>query len=409
LDRNYDLWAAFSTYNNMYPDLSYLFHALIGTAPDNWLSMFKTFGFFLAMAFLVGAVVFYAELKRKAGAGMFEPATVKYWEGKPASITEILANALLGLILGGKGYFAFQNFETFRTDPAATILSGALHWPSAIIGAILLGGMTWWDARRRQLETPLERSIKIFPHDRITELTTWAAIGGILGAKLFDIFDNWESFLENPLGALLSGGGLAFLGGLILGFVAVVSYIYRNNIPFWPTADAVAPALAIGYGTGRIGCQLSGDGDWGIVNSAPKPDWLSWLPDSFWATTYPHNVLNTPRTDPVHSIPIEGCTWDYCMQLSEPVFPTPLYEIAMMSIVFGILWYLRKRIKVVGVIFCIYLMLTGIERYIIEKIRVNVVHEVMGMKLTQAEILSILLFIIGLVGMLLLFRQKDKE
>ncbi len=393
----------------MYPDLSYLFHGLIGTAPDNWLSIFKTFGFFLAIAFLASAIVFSIELRRKAQEGVYQPDKVTVTEGGPAGVMEIAMNALVGLLLGGKGWYAAQHFEAFRHDPASVILSGKIAWGAGIVGALALGGLTWWDARRKQKATPVVRTVTVFPHDRISELTVWAAVGGILGAKLFDLFDNWESFLNDPIGSLTSGGGLAFFGGLVLGFLAVVAYMYRHKIPFWPTADAVSPALATGYGVGRIGCQLSGDGDWGIVNNAPKPGWMGFLPDWMWSYNYPHNVLNTPHTDPVPSVGIENCTWDYCYQLSEPVFPTPLYEILMMSVVIGILWMLRKRIKIQGLLFFVYLALTAVERFIIEKIRVNVVHDVFGVKMTQAEIISVALFLIAVAGAVFLIRKEKSK
>jgi len=375
----------------MYPDLSYLFHDLLGTSPDNWLSIFKTFGFFLAISFLVSALVFNIELRRKAREGFYQPVTVKVTEGLPASMSEILANAVAGLILAGKGFYAYQHYAEFRADPASVILSGKMHWLAGILGAAILAGITWWDGQRRKKAEPVTVERQLYPHDRLSEMTVMAAIGGILGAKIFDLFDNWESFLQDPIGALASGGGLAFFGGLVMGFVAVVWFMFRNGIPFWPTADAVAPALTAGYGFGRIGCQLSGDGDWGIVNTAPKPGWMSFLPDWTWTYNYPHNVLK-------EGLPIEGCTFDYCRQLAEPVFPTPLYEVLMMSVVFGILWALRKRVKIVGMLFFIYLGLIAIERFIIEKIRVNVSHDVWGMQLTQAEIISILLFLVSIGG-----------
>jgi prolipoprotein diacylglyceryl transferase len=392
----------------MYPDLSYLAHALFGTQPDNWLSIFKTFGFFLAIAFLASAVVFYIELKRKAKEGFYVPTKEMMTEGAPATLGEIVSNAVVGLLLAGKGLYAYLNYETFRADPASVILSGKMHWLAGLLGAAALGGLTWWDAHRKRKYPPVEREVLIYPHDRISEMTVWAAVGGIVGAKVFDLFDNWESFLRDPMGSLLSGGGLAFFGGLVLGFILVVWYMWRKKIPFWPAADAVAPALTAGYGVGRIGCQLSGDGDWGIVNTAPQPGWLSWLPDSWWATRYPHNVLNRVDTDPVPSVSIPDCSWDYCFQLSDPVYPTPLYEVLMMALVFGILWMLRKRLKVPGMLFFIYLALIAVERFLIEKIRVNVIHDVLGMKLTQAEIISIVLFLISLAGGYFVW-QKNKK
>ncbi|MEZ4941637.1 MAG: prolipoprotein diacylglyceryl transferase [Saprospiraceae bacterium] len=389
----------------MYPDLSYLFHALIGTEPDNWLSVFKTFGFFLALAFLASAVTYYVELRRKARAGVFQPAKVSVTEGAPASMADIAMNALVGLIIGGKGLYAVQHFAEFRVDPASIILSGKMHWPAALGGALFFGGLVWWEAWRKRKPKPETRMVEVWPHDRISEMTVWAAVGGIVGAKVFDLFDNWDSFLQDPLGSLLSGGGLAFYGGLVLGFIAVVSFIVRHKIPFLPAADAVAPALTAGYGVGRIGCQMSGDGDWGIVNQAPKPDWMSALPDWMWSTTYPHNVLNTPHTDPVSSVPIDGCTWEYCMQLSMPVYPTPFYEVVMMLLIFGILWVLRKPLKAPGLLFFIYLALIAVERFLIEKIRVNVHHDVFGMRMSQAEIISVGLLLVSVIGSIYVVRR----
>jgi prolipoprotein diacylglyceryl transferase len=363
----------------------------------------------LAMAFLASALVFSIELRRKAKAGIYQPAYVTITEGLGATWGEITANAFVGLLLGGKGFYAYQHYAEFRHDPASVILSLKLNWFTGLAGAALLAGLTWWDSNRRKKETPVTRTVQVYPHDRISEMTIWAAVGGITGSKLFDIFDNWDSFVQDPIGALTSGGGLAFFGGLVLGFIAVVSFIYRNKIPFLPTADAVAPSLVAGYGVGRIGCQLAGDGDWGIVNNAPKPGWMSFLPDWMWAYRFPHHVLNTAHTDPVPSVSIPNCSWDYCFQLSEPVFPTPFYETMMMVVVFGILWMLRDKIKVPGLIFFIYLALIAIERFWIEKIRVNVVHNALGMKLTQAEIISIALFVVAVAGSIFVWRRYQQQ
>lgn len=392
----------------MYPDLSYLFHDILGTTPDNGLSVFKTFGFFLAIAFLASAIVYRAELKRKADEGIFSSVTVRVIEGLPASWSDILINAVAGFFFVGKGVYGYLHFTEFRQDPASIVLSGKFHYPAALLGALLFGGLIWWDARRKQTPQPTERLVQLFPHDRISEMTVWAAVGGILGAKVFDLFDNWNAFLRDPLGSLLSGGGLAFYGGLILGFVAVVWYQWRLKIPFLHAADAVAPALTTGYGVGRIGCQLSGDGDWGIVNTAAKPGWASFLPDWAWAYRYPHHVLNTPHTDPVPSVPIEGCTWEYCMQLAEPVYPTPLYEIAAMAAVFALLWFLRKKITIPGLLFFIYLALIAIERFTVEKIRVNVRHEgFLGM--TQAELISVAFVLISIAGGIYCWKRNANQ
>jgi len=164
--------------------------------------------------------------------------------------------------------------------------------------------------------------------------------------------------------------------------------------------DDVAPALMISYGVGRLGCHFSGDGDWGIVNTAAKPDWI---PQFLWSYDYPNNVINETANSK-----IPGCTWDYCNVLAEAVYPTPLYEFLMALILFGLLWFLRKRIKTVGLLFFIYLILNGLERFWIEKIRVNEDYEILGMQSTQAEFIAVMLMLIGLIGAVIVSR-RNKE
>jgi prolipoprotein diacylglyceryltransferase len=152
----------------------------------------------------------------------------------------------------------------------------------------------------------------------------------------------------------------------------------------------------LAYGLGRIGCQVAGDGDWGIVNLRPKP--FAWIPDWAWAYNYPHNVINK-------GVNIPGCVGQFCSQLPEPVFPTPFYETVVCLILFIIIWSVRKKFKVPGTLFAFYLILNGVERFFIEKIRVNLTYDIFGFHPTQAEIISSALII---VGFFLLFYLKRK-
>jgi phosphatidylglycerol:prolipoprotein diacylglycerol transferase len=149
--------------------------------------------------------------------------------------------------------------------------------------------------------------------------------------------------------------------------------------------DAVAPALMLGYAIGRLGCQLAGDGDWGIAaNMALKPDWLpGWL----WAQTYQGNILG-------ESIAVPG------------VYPTPLYEAAAALALFGVLRWLRGPGQRPGYLFSVYLLLAGFERLLIEKIRVNPRHDWLGIGATQAEIISMALIVGGLLGMIVAMRGR---
>lgn len=378
----------------MYPDLSYLFHDLFGSDPDNWLSVFKTFGVMLIISFIVSAYFLKSELRRKEQEGLLQGFVEKVKTGFPATWQEIAQNALFGFIIGFKLPYIMQHFEEFKPDPAAILLSGKGTFLLGLLGAAIFGFLKYWDHRKRQLPKPVIKEVLVMPHQRIGDITILAAISGLVGARLFSIIEseeNIKAFIKDPLDQLLSGSGLAIYGGLILAFIVVYLYIRRKGMKPIHVMDAVAPALIMGYAVGRIGCQLSGDGDWGIVNTAYPPIW--WLfPDWAWSYDYPHNVLND-------GIQIEGCMWQYCRHLSEGVYPTPLYETFFSLIIFGILWALRRRIRIAGIIFFLYVFLNGIERLWIEKIRTNPDISFMGLEATQAEYIAVLLIVIGAIGM----------
>ena len=225
-----------------------------------------------------------------------------------------------------------------------------------------------------------------------------AAVSGIIGAKIFHNLENMDAFLADPIGQLISFSGLTFYGGLIAGAVSVIWYANKYKINTKHLIDSAAPGLMLAYGVGRIGCQMSGDGDWGIDNLAPKPEWMSFLPDWMWSYTFPHNVINA-------GVPIEGCTGNFCMELANPVWPTAFYEVIMSLAIFGILWAMRKHIKVPGALFFIYLAFNGVERFFIEKIRINTEYNILG-GITQAEIISFSLILTAIIGITYLYKSK---
>ena len=214
------------------------------------------------------------------------------------------------------------------------------------------------------------------------ELTLAAFVGGLLGAKFFHILENLDEFAQDPVGSIISFSGLTFYGGLIVGGLAVIYYARKRGIPFLHMLDVGGPAMMLAYGTGRIGCHVSGDGDWGIANLDPKPDWMSFLPDWMWSYDYPNNVNSV-------GVPLPGCfDVQHCNHLVPSVFPTPFYETIMALVLFLILWSLRKRLQYAGTLFGIYLVMNGFERFMIEKIRVNTIMEFAGIRFTQAELIS---------------------
>lgn len=384
----------------MYPDLSYFLHDLLGTQPDNWTSIFKTFGLFLVLAILGAAYILLIELKRKERAGRLSPTKVKVVEGLPATWSELLSNAVFGFILGFKLLYIARNFAEFQLDPAGTVLSGKGNWPAGLVGALVFAGWKYWEGQKRKKPKPITRVEKIWPHQRIGDITLIAAFSGVVGAKVFAVIEDMEAFLRDPLGMLLSGGGLAIYGGLIFGFIAVYWYLKKKNITPIHVMDAVAPALIAGYGIGRLGCQFSGDGDWG-VEAAAQPDWW-FLPDWAWAYTYPHNVID-------EGVRMADCTWRYCFELQNPVYPTPLWEAFFAFAIFGILWALRKRLVIPGMLFAVYLVLNGIERFFIEKIRINQHYDYLPGNLTQAEAIAVLLMLTGIGFGAYLWRQNARK
>ena len=243
------------------------------------------------------------------------------------------------------------------------------------------------------------KKIEVHPHEHVGNIAILAGVGGILGSKIFHNLENWDDFSRDPIGMMTSFGGFSFYGGLILGIALIVWYAKKNNLRILALIESGIPAVAIGYGFGRLGCHVSGDGDWGIPNDAPKPDWMSFLPDWLWAYDYPNNVLGV---DMVEHFANKGYT-----SLTGFAYPTPLYEIIMSILIFAFLWGMRKRWTTQGIMISAYLVLTGIERLIIEKYRINNEYDILG-GITQAEIISVVLILMGIAGFYLFPKYQSK-
>lgn len=223
------------------------------------------------------------------------------------------------------------------------------------------------------------------PSVLVGTITVLAVLLGIAGSKLFHILENLDVFFADPFGMIFSSGGLTFYGGLIVAGAAIAWYVRKKGVALGAVADALAPGLMIAYGIGRIGCHLAGDGDWGIVSDMSlKPDWLpTWL----WAETYPNNIINIVLPDP-------------------GVYPTSVYEFVFAAILFGVLWAFRKHPYRNWWLFSFYLVLNGVERFLIEKIRVNNEFDLFGLTVTQAEIISSLIILAGVVGLALTWKRR---
>ncbi len=384
----------------MYPNLSYFFQDLLGTDRDNWLSVFQTFGMFLALAFLVAAYFLQKELKRKEAENLIKANKERRTLGEGAKLGEVLFNGLFGGLVFFKLPGIIGDFESFKNDAAGYVFSkqGNIWW--GLLGFALWAGYSYWTANKKKLKELKQVEVEVRPFQRVGDMTFIGAIFGLLGARLFSILENMDSFWNDPFGQIFSGSGLTIHGGLILAFIANYIYVKRNGIDPIHVMDAIAPALMISYGVGRMGCHFSGDGDWGIANALEKPSWFI-FPDWAWAYSYPHNVLN-------EGVRLADCVGKYCMELQPPVFPTPIYEIIASFLIFGILWSLRRRFKWAGAIFYLYLILMSIERYLVEFIRVNPRYDFMGAQLSQAQLISIGLMLIGIGGFVIQYTKHKK-
>lgn len=222
----------------------------------------------------------------------------------------------------------------------------------------------------------------------IGTVTVMAVVLGIAGSKLFHILENLDEFSRDPFGMIFSSGGLTFYGGLIVAGLAITWYVRKKGLSLGAVADAVAPGLMLAYGIGRIGCHLAGDGDWGIVaDMSLKPGWLpTWL----WAEDYANNILNVTLPEP-------------------GVYPTSVYEFVAAALLFSVLWIYRRHPYKNGWLFSFYLVLNGIERFLIEKIRVNNEFDILGLTVTQAEVISSLIILTGLIGLAITWKPREPD
>ena len=195
------------------------------------------------------------------------------------------------------------------------------------------------------------------PPDWAYEMVFAALIGGLIGARLYWVLTNLDDVRGDVLGGIFGGSGLVWFGGLLGGAAGVLLWARRRGMFNLELLDACSPALAIGYAVGRIGCQISGDGDYGSPTDLP------------WGMAYPEGVV--PTTEVVH--------------------PTPIYETLSMCLVAWALWRARDSLRP-GLLFACYLVLAGTERFLVEFVRRN---DAVVAGLTEAQLLSLVMMAAG--------------
>jgi len=370
----------------MYPNLYFLIRDIFGIQLSG-LQLVNTFGFFVALAFVGSGFVLYSELKRKEQLGEFKAIEEEIIIGAPATWGELATSLVFGFLFGYKLLGAFL-LENALANPQLYIFSTQGSIGAGILVAGVMTYLKWREKDKVKLAVPEKKKFLIWPHDRVGDIVLQAALWGFIGAKIFHNLENLNDFAKDPWGSIIAFSGLTFYGGLIVATIAIIIYIKKFKISVIHFADAMAPTMLFAYAAGRIGCHMSGDGDWGIVNSHPKP--FAWIPDWAWAYQYPHNVVNEGER-------IAGCFGNYCNQLPLPVYPTTFYEIIGTFVLFLIMWSFRKKVRQPGILTGVYLVFAGVERLLIEQIRVNNKYEFLPFQPTQAELISVFLILFGIV------------
>ena len=197
------------------------------------------------------------------------------------------------------------------------------------------------------------------PADWAYEMVFASLVGGLVGARLWSVIENWSTAKHDVFGSLFSGTGLVFYGGLLGGAIAVLGWAWWRGVLDLKTLDVAAVPLAAAYAIGRIGCQLAGDGDYGKAWDGP------------WAMAYPHGTV--PTTEDVH--------------------PTPVYETLTMGLVAWFLWR-RRHSMPPGALFALYLVLAGAERFLVEFLRRN---DRIVAGLTLPQLIALAMFLVGSV------------
>jgi len=381
----------------MFPFLSDLINYFLGT---DIVLPFPMFGFMVAIAFVAANKLFVLEMKRKEEAGLVSSYEREVIKGEKASISELLSNGVFGFLIGFKLLAAVLNYEEMAMDPQGFMLSTKGNLLGGVVFAVILPYLRYREGDKQRLPEPVKIKETVHPYMLVGTMTFIAAIGGIVGAKLFDMIEDLPRLLEDPIQVIFAGSGLSIYGGLIVGGGAVVYYAKKKGLSLLHVVDACAPGLILAYGIGRIGCQLSGDGDWGMPNDTTIPDAISFLPDWMWAFDYPNNVLGIDLQQDFRQMGLESITGK--------AWPTPFYETLMAFAIFGILWGVRKMISAPGVMFSMDLAFNGVERFFIEKIRINPRYDVLGIELSQAQIIAIFFVLFGVAGTIY-FNKKEKK
>ncbi len=245
------------------------------------------------------------------------------------------------------------------------------------------------------------------------QITIIALIGGVAGSKLFSLLENWGDFVRDPIGQAFSPSGLTFYGGFLVVMAWLYIYFKRKGLRFALFADILSPLAMLGYGIGRIGCQVSGDGDYGVPSHLP------------WAMNYANGTAKPTYTliEYFQRNPVQRAAWHYdslaSITVGHDAFgrisrfdqivtmqPTPIYEAIFCVIAFWLVWRNRQKFDAqIGKLFSLILVIMGAERLLVEFIRLNPLY----WGLSMAQWISLVMIPVGTYMLLFYYPRKEAE
>ncbi len=274
----------------------------------------------------------------------------------------------------------------FRLGPLPIYSFGVM----AALGFLMANFLLSRECKRRGLDPGMADALVVS-----------AAAAGFATSRVYDVFDHWSEYIAHPASIVFSGAGFVWYGGLIGGILATWAVGRYYKVSFLTVADMCAAPLILGQAFGRMGCQLSGDGDWGMPSTLP------------WAMAYPkaiigwHGDMHLPDGGVIPSTVLKLDSNGSLVDGFFPgvrVHPAPLYEVILYVSIFAFLWSRRKQIAFEGQYLCLYLILGGAARFLVEFVRIN---DRVAFGLSEAQVISLVMIAIGIVAWPVLSRRTQ--
>jgi len=266
----------------------------------------------------------------------------------------------------------------FKVGPFTVYSYGLMLATGFIVASMLMTR----EYKRRRLDPNLAGTITLI-----------ALVAGVAGSKLLYLVEHWSHFVADPAGMAFSPGGLSFFGGFFLATASIYLYARSKKISFLTIADGTSPGLMLGYGIARLGCHFAGDGDYGFPTSLP------------WGTNYSGGTF--PPSEAFRNFPeITSQFPGGIVPDNTLCHPTPVYELLICALFFGLLWRYRTSIVENGKLFMLYLMLAGVERFSVEFLRIN---PRVFLGLSEYQLVAAGVALVGVVGWFMMGKKTAAQ